>query len=137
MQAWCVEEIGSVLRRVARLAQKHRFNTLRRRIDDISEKMLAQTVHALEHGGLIDRTVHNRLPPHVECTHTDLDVRIATKLEELVDLVEAEPPAVKSVQAGLGRKPRNRTFVLCGRRVFTAVLPQRLVRPRPPARAVR
>src|ERR1700733_10090689 len=33
-----------------------RFNALRRRVDGVSEKMLAQTLHGLERDGLVDRT---------------------------------------------------------------------------------
>lgn len=44
----------------------HRFGALRRRIGGISEKMLSQTLKALEADGYIERIVHSTLPPHVD-----------------------------------------------------------------------
>lgn len=49
-----------------------RYTELERRIDGISEKMLTQTLRALERDGFIERTVHPVIPPHVEYQLTDL-----------------------------------------------------------------
>jgi len=43
-----------------------RFNELRRLMPDISHKVLAATLRALEHEGLICRTVYAEVPPRVE-----------------------------------------------------------------------
>lgn len=43
-----------------------RFNALRRRIDGVSEKMLAQTLQSLERDGIVVREVRATIPPHVE-----------------------------------------------------------------------
>lgn len=43
-----------------------RFSELRRQIDGISQKMLTQTLRALERDGLVKRTVFPVIPPHVE-----------------------------------------------------------------------
>jgi DNA-binding HxlR family transcriptional regulator len=43
-----------------------RFNELRRRIPDISQKMLTQTLRGLQRDGLVGRTVHPTVPPSVE-----------------------------------------------------------------------
>lgn len=43
-----------------------RFNELRRRIDGVSEKMLAQTLHALERDGLVHREAQSTNPPRVD-----------------------------------------------------------------------
>lgn len=77
----------------------HRFNELRRRIDGVSEKMLSQTLHALERDGLVVRTVLSAIPPRVEYSLTDAGRRIAAKLMELIDLVEAEMPGISEAQA--------------------------------------
>lgn len=77
----------------------YRFNALRRRVDGISEKMLAQTLHALERDGLVRREVRATIPPRVEYSLTDIGERIATKLRELIELVEDEMPAVRKAQS--------------------------------------
>jgi DNA-binding HxlR family transcriptional regulator len=43
-----------------------RFNELHRLMPDISHKVLAATLRALEHEGLISRTVFAEVPPRVE-----------------------------------------------------------------------
>jgi DNA-binding HxlR family transcriptional regulator len=77
----------------------YRFNALRRRVDGISEKMLAQTLQALERDGLVRREVRATIPPRVEYSLTDIGARIATKLRELIELVEDEMPAVRKAQS--------------------------------------
>ncbi|GAA3235348.1 winged helix-turn-helix transcriptional regulator [Dactylosporangium siamense] len=77
----------------------HRFNELRRRVDGVSEKMLSQTLHALERDGLVLRTVQSTIPPRVEYSLTDAGRRIATKLTELIELLEASMPDISVAQA--------------------------------------
>jgi|SRR5690349_17637805 DNA-binding HxlR family transcriptional regulator len=66
----------------------YRFNALRRRVDGVSEKMLAQTLQALERDGLVRREVQATIPPRVEYSLTPLGERVAVKLKELMDLLE-------------------------------------------------
>jgi DNA-binding HxlR family transcriptional regulator len=77
----------------------HRFNELRRRVDGVSEKMLAQTLHALERDGLVVRSVLSAIPPRVEYSLTPGGQRIATKLIDLIELVEGEMPEISTAQA--------------------------------------
>jgi DNA-binding HxlR family transcriptional regulator len=49
-----------------------RFTELGRRVPGISQKMLTQTVRAMERDGLLVRHVHPVIPPRVEYTLTDL-----------------------------------------------------------------
>ena len=48
-----------------------RFNELRRRVPDITQRMLTLQLRALEHDGIVARTVHDTLPPQVEYALTD------------------------------------------------------------------
>jgi DNA-binding HxlR family transcriptional regulator len=48
-----------------------RFNELRRLMPDISHKVLAATLRALENEGLINRTVYAEVPPRVEYRISD------------------------------------------------------------------
>ncbi|HDS7241800.1 TPA: winged helix-turn-helix transcriptional regulator [Morganella morganii subsp. morganii] len=66
----------------------HRFSDLRRKIGGISEKMLAQSLQALEQDGFINRVSYPVLPPHVEYTLTDLGEQISEKITILADWIE-------------------------------------------------
>jgi DNA-binding HxlR family transcriptional regulator len=68
----------------------YRFNALRRRVDGVSEKMLAQTLQTLQRDGLVERDVQATIPPRVEYALTARGHRIAGKLQELIELVEDE-----------------------------------------------
>ena len=49
-----------------------RFTELARMVPGISQKMLTQTLRAMERDGLVERTVHPVIPPKVEYRLTDL-----------------------------------------------------------------
>jgi DNA-binding HxlR family transcriptional regulator len=51
-----------------------RFNELRRVLDGITQKMLTQTLRALERDGLVSRTVYPTVPPRVEYGLTPLGI---------------------------------------------------------------
>ena len=51
--------------------EHRRFNELQRQIPDISKKMLIQTLRNLERDGLLERTVHQQVPPKTEYRLTD------------------------------------------------------------------
>ncbi|MFE9012267.1 winged helix-turn-helix transcriptional regulator [Streptomyces cyaneofuscatus] len=65
-----------------------RFNELRRRVDGVSEKMLSQTLHALERDGLVLREAQPVNPPRVDYELTPLGREVAGRLLELIHLVE-------------------------------------------------
>lgn len=65
-----------------------RFSELRRKINGVSEKMLAQTLQALETDGFVDRISYPVVPPHVEYSLTPLGVEVQTQLTGLTDWVE-------------------------------------------------
>ncbi|MDT0616443.1 winged helix-turn-helix transcriptional regulator [Streptomyces lancefieldiae] len=57
-----------------------RFTELKRAIDGISQRMLTVTLRGLERDGILTRTVHNVMPPHVsyELTPMGKTLRQAT-----------------------------------------------------------
>ncbi|MEV7403364.1 helix-turn-helix domain-containing protein [Streptomyces sp. NPDC091267] len=65
-----------------------RFNALRRRVDGVSEKMLSQTLHALERDGLVHREAQPTNPPRVDYELTPLGRQVAERLLGLIQLVE-------------------------------------------------
>lgn len=66
----------------------YRFNALRRRVQGVSEKMLSQTLQALERDGMVTREVITNIPPRVEYSLTPLGEGVAEKLRALADLLE-------------------------------------------------
>ncbi|MFE6160422.1 winged helix-turn-helix transcriptional regulator [Streptomyces sp. NPDC056486] len=71
-----------------------RFNELRRRVDGVSEKMLSQTLHALERDGLVHREAQPTNPPRVEYQLTPLGREIADRLMNLIHFVEGRMDGV-------------------------------------------
>ncbi|MGI5458272.1 winged helix-turn-helix transcriptional regulator [Streptomyces sp. CA-249302] len=65
-----------------------RFNELRRRVDGVSEKMLSQTLHALERDGLVHREAQPTNPPRVDYELTPLGREVAERLLGLIHLLE-------------------------------------------------
>lgn len=76
-----------------------RFNALRRRVDGVSEKMLAQTLQALERDGFVVRDVQGTIPPKVEYRLTPLGARLAEQLVALIELVEGSMGEVLAAQS--------------------------------------
>ena len=54
------------------LGGTQRFNELRRKIKSVTQRMLTKQLRELEEAGLISRTVHPVVPPHVDYALTDL-----------------------------------------------------------------
>lgn len=67
-----------------------RFNELRRRVDGVSEKMLSQTLHALERDGLVHREAQPTNPPRVDYELTPLGRGVAERLLSLIHFVEGQ-----------------------------------------------
>ncbi|MEU9915776.1 helix-turn-helix domain-containing protein [Streptomyces sp. NPDC051001] len=65
-----------------------RFNELRRRVDGVSEKMLSQTLQALERDGLVHREAQPTNPPRVDYELTPLGRGVAERLVGLITFVE-------------------------------------------------
>ena len=65
-----------------------RFSELVRGIGGVSEKMLAQSLKALEADGLVLRTVYPTIPPKVEYSLTKLGSEVAEHIKNLTNWVE-------------------------------------------------
>lgn len=77
-----------VLVLVALLAGTHRFSELRRKINGVSERMLAQTLQVLEADGFVARRSLPVVPPHVEYNLTPVGEDVAAQVRNLVDWIE-------------------------------------------------
>jgi DNA-binding HxlR family transcriptional regulator len=76
-----------------------RFNALRRKVDGVSEKMLAQTLQVLERDGFVHREAELTIPPRVEYSLTPLGRQVADKLLDLIQFVETTMPQVLANRA--------------------------------------
>src|SRR5919199_6484049 len=76
-----------------------RFNELRRRVDGVSEKMLSQTLHALERDGLVHREAQPTNPPRVDYELTALGREVAERLLSLIRFVEGSMDDVLAARA--------------------------------------
>lgn len=83
----------------------YRFNALRRRVEGVSEKMLSQTLHALERDGMVTREVVTAIPPRVEYALTPLGERVAERLRALADVLEASADEVAAAREAYRRQP--------------------------------
>ncbi|WP_164012559.1 winged helix-turn-helix transcriptional regulator [Pyxidicoccus trucidator] len=109
-----------VLVLVALMDGTHRFSELRRQVAGVSEKMLAQTLHALEEDGFVLREVHPVIPPHVDYSLTPLGREVAGHVEVLVDWLEESMPRILEARARhkpreSASKPRARRVTASGR----------------------
>lgn len=67
-----------------------RFSALRRRIEGVSERMLAETLKTLEADGFVTRTAYPVVPPKVEYALTDFGTGAADRVGALAAYLEAE-----------------------------------------------
>ena len=94
-----------VLLLVALSERTMRWGELRRVVEGISEKMLAQTLRTLETDGIVHREVTASIPPRVDYSLTPRGIELVTRLlplmEWIVDNADAiVAPGPKRVGAG-------------------------------------
>ncbi|TGD63381.1 transcriptional regulator [Tabrizicola sp. WMC-M-20] len=77
----------------------HRFAQLRRRIDGVSERMLAQTLQQLEADGFILRVARDVVPPHVSYSLTPLGTEAAAHVIALTAWIESNLPRMGATPA--------------------------------------
>ena len=65
-----------------------RNGELKRRLGDISQKMLTQTLRELEINGIVSQTIFDRVPPHVEYDLTELGRSLLGPIGVLADWAE-------------------------------------------------
>ena len=112
-----VETVGGKWASLVLLAlaeEPRRFNALRRRVDGVSEKMLAQTLQHLERDGMVAREVQSTIPPRVEYTLTHVGTRIAAPIRALVAVVEDQVGAVDQARRQYDARPGQLPWTLTG-----------------------
>lgn len=76
-----------------------RFSEIRRSIEGINEKALAQSLRQLERDGFVDRIASDGYPSRVEYRLTESGTRMAAGLSTLVELLYDEMPQVLIAQS--------------------------------------
>lgn len=71
-----------------------RFNSLKSRIEGISQRMLTQTLRDLERDGYVERTVFPEVPVRVEYELTKMGRELVKPLYQLVAWAEANHQAI-------------------------------------------
>ena len=71
-----------------------RWGELRRVVEGVSEKMLAQTLRTLEADGLVERTVTGTVPPRVDYALSPLGADLATRLLPLMSWIVEHADAI-------------------------------------------
>lgn len=79
---------------VALATRPHRFAELRRAVGGVSERMLSQTLKELEADGMVLRTAHDVVPPHVDYELTAPGRQAAGLLVPLVAWIEGALPEI-------------------------------------------
>lgn len=79
----------------------HRWSALRRVVQGVSEKMLAQTLRTLEADGLVHREARPVVPPHVEYRLTDRGHELAAHMLPLMGWITAN---AEDIVAGAARR---------------------------------
>ena len=76
-----------------------RWSELRRCVEGVSEKMLAQTLQTLERDGLVIRVAHPVIPPHVDYRLSPLGAELVERLMPLMEWVLANAETIVSGEA--------------------------------------
>ena len=76
-----------------------RFSAIKKRITDISPRMLAQTLRQLEYDGLIARKLYPTIPPKVEYRLTPLGQSMLKPVGALIDWASNNLDDVRAARA--------------------------------------
>ena len=93
-----------VLVLAALLERSYRFSELRRQVDGVSEKMLAQTLQTLERDGFVHRDAKPVIPPRVDYSLTALGREAAEQVWALARWTERSLDAVQEARESYDRQ---------------------------------
>lgn len=94
----CIGDRWSLLALLAVKRGTLRFTEVKRAIGDISPRMLAQTLRALERDGYVEREVHASVPPKVEYSLTPLGTSLLAKVQPLIRWAEDNHDQVRKAR---------------------------------------
>ncbi|MGH9894340.1 MAG: winged helix-turn-helix transcriptional regulator, partial [bacterium] len=76
-----------------------RFQQLRREVEGVTQKMLTQTLRALERDGLVSRRIYAAVPPRVEYTLTPLGETFTVPLWALKEWAKTHVEEIETARA--------------------------------------
>lgn len=76
-----------------------RFQQLRRAVDGVSQKMLTQTLRALERDGLVQRDVFASVPPRVDYSLTPLGASLSDSIAAIRDWAYAHMDTIEAARS--------------------------------------
>jgi DNA-binding HxlR family transcriptional regulator len=82
-----------------------RWGELRRRVQGVSEKMLAQTLQTLERDGFVHREAYPVIPPRVEYSLTPRGRELVAHLVPLLRWIEGNAAEIAADTAGTTARP--------------------------------
>ena len=85
-----------------------RFGELKARIEDISQRMLAQTLRRLEEDGLVTREVFPTIPPRVDYTLSQLGHSLLVPVRGMMEWAADNQDAVRAARRAYRPPPVNR-----------------------------
>ena len=91
-----------------------RHNELQRAIEQVSPKMLTQTLRGLERDGLIERQVHNVVPAHVEYRLTPMAESVIPLLRNLCHWAKANAKSRDDARRQFDDSSKNRSAITVG-----------------------
>ncbi|GAA1085473.1 hypothetical protein GCM10009605_24280 [Nocardiopsis composta] len=89
-------------------AGTRRFTELEREIDGISRRMLTETLRRLERDGIIRRTVHPVVPPHVDYDLTPMGHGLVGAMTAFLAWAEDHVDAIDAARAAYDRRTAER-----------------------------
>ncbi|WP_158824449.1 helix-turn-helix domain-containing protein [Granulicella sp. S156] len=83
-----------------------RFTRLAELVGGVSQKMLTKTLRQMERDGLVVRTVHPVIPPHVEYRLTDMGLSLSEAFCGVWQWVEAHQERVQVAREEFDARPK-------------------------------
>lgn len=83
-----------------------RFTELKRGVEGISQRMLTVTLRGLERDGILTRTVHNVMPPHVRYQLTPMGATLLDATAPLLDWSNQNLAHIEAARADYDSRAR-------------------------------
>ncbi len=96
---WTILLVGALA------TETKRFSELKKELDGISQKMLTQTLRALERDGVVSRKVYPSVPPKVEYSLTALGNTLVELLDGIAKWSENNIASVLESQKAYDARP--------------------------------
>jgi DNA-binding HxlR family transcriptional regulator len=86
-----------------------RFTELKRGVEGISQRMLTVTLRGLERDGVLTRTVHEVMPPHVSYQLTPMGRSLLRVSGLLIEWSEQHLPKINAARAAYDERESSRS----------------------------